>query len=141
MFNEPDWAAEFGTDTQTTADASAAWQRMTADIDIPPSQRDAATTYCLSVARVAEAERQISRDGFVVTGANGGMVKHPAVTVINMYSAGIRALQNALGLNPYASARNKVMARNGREPYEDYGDAGPTDASTAALKLVAGLDG
>ncbi|MGY3204309.1 P27 family phage terminase small subunit [Streptomyces sp. TE5632] len=140
MIIEPDWSAEFGTDPQTTADASAAWQRMTADIDIPASQRDAATTYCLSVARVAEAERQLSRDGMILTGANGVPVKHPAITIINMYSAGIRALQNSLGLNPYAAARNRAMVKNGREPYEDYGDAGPTDASAAALRLVAGLD-
>lgn len=140
MSFEPDWSEEFGTSGQVTSDAASAWQRMTADIDVPLSQRDAAVTYCLSVARVAEAERQLSRDGLVLTGANGVPVKHPAITIVSLYSAGIRALQNSLGLNPYAAARNKAMVKNAHDPSADYNDAGPTDASSAALRLVAGLD-
>ncbi|MFF8016423.1 P27 family phage terminase small subunit [Streptomyces sp. NPDC007929] len=139
MTYEPDWGAEFGANGQTSADASAAWARMVADIDVSLSQRDAAATYCLSVARVAEAERHISEHGMILTGANGVPVKNPATTVINMYSAGIRALQNSLGLTPYAAARNKAMAKNGRADYEDY-DAAPTEASSAALRLVNGLE-
>ncbi|MGQ4468918.1 P27 family phage terminase small subunit [Streptomyces violaceoruber] len=139
MAIEPDWATEFGANEQTSADASAAWQRVIADIDVPASQRDAAATYCLSIARIAEAERHISEHGLILTGANGVPVKNPATTVINMYSAGVRALQNALGLNPYAAARNRAMVKNGREPFEDYGDAGPTDSSSAALRIVEGL--
>ncbi|UGY94053.1 P27 family phage terminase small subunit [Streptomyces gobiensis] len=134
MIEEPEWAAEFGTDPQTTADASAVWQRATADRIVKPHEREAFATYALNSARVMDAERQISRDGMVLTGANGVPVKHPAITIINIYSAGIRALQNALGLNSYSAARNAAMVKNSGVEH----DTSP--ATVAALKLVAGLD-
>lgn len=127
MTPEPDWADEFGTNEQISADASDVWQRIAKDIDIPPSQRDAAVTYCLSVARVAEAERHISEHGLVMVGANGTPVKNPATTIINMYSAGVRALQNSLGLTPYAATRNAAMAKNAKSGCAGYDPDGIFD--------------
>ncbi|MDX3056670.1 P27 family phage terminase small subunit [Streptomyces sp. NE06-03E] len=115
---EPDWVTEFGASATTAADASDVWARMTTDIALTDSQRDAGAAYCLAVARVAEAERLISRDGLVIVGVNGQLVKHPATALVTAYSASVRALQNALGLNPYAAARNRTMAKAGTDPYD-----------------------
>ncbi|MFJ8750458.1 P27 family phage terminase small subunit [Streptomyces sp. NPDC102441] len=132
---EPDWVTEFGASERTAADCSAVWQRMIVDIALTESQRDAGAAYCLAVARVAEAERLISRDGLVVAGANGHLVKHPATTLVTAYSASVRALQNSLGLTPYAAARNATMAKSGTDPYDP--PETPEDRRREAAQLAA----
>ncbi|MDF4250093.1 P27 family phage terminase small subunit [Streptomyces sp. WMMB303] len=139
MLNEPDWADDFGLNDRASDDASAAWARVVADIDIPASQQDAAAQYCVAVARIAEAERHISEHGLILTGANGGPVKNPATTLINMYGAAARAHQNALGLTPYSAARNKAMSRNAKTVGDDeYQDSGTVDPEFA--RLISGFD-
>ncbi|WP_406348228.1 P27 family phage terminase small subunit [Streptomyces sp. NBC_00144] len=139
MITEPDWEAEFGARDRVRDDASASWHRMCADVDVTVGQRDAAANYCLSVARVAEAERCISAEGLILVGANGVPVKNPAITVINIYAAGIRAQQNALGLNPYSAARNKAMAKNSIDLNEDYPDVVQTPSRVARLRAIEDL--
>ncbi|WP_455359066.1 phage terminase small subunit P27 family [Streptomyces sp. SYSU K21746] len=109
---EPDWDTVLGDGPgaeRVKADASGIWQRvapaLSAATRISDAQREVVITFCTAQARVWEAERLISRDGLLVVGANGGLVKNPATTVVNTYSSILRAARVELGLSPSAAAR------------------------------------
>jgi hypothetical protein len=51
------------------------------------SSRWSLEDYCTTVARIRQGERAISREGMVVPGAMGGVVKNPWTTVLNQYRA------------------------------------------------------
>ncbi|MEV6684891.1 phage terminase small subunit P27 family [Streptomyces sp. NPDC051130] len=91
------------------ADVSDIWRRivpaLSAATRITDAQREVVITFCMAQARVWEAERLISRDGLLVVGANGVLVKNPATTVVNAYSSILRAARVELGLSPSAAAR------------------------------------
>lgn len=113
--SEPDWDAVLGDGPgaeSVKADASAIWQRiapaLSAATRITDAQREVVVTFCTAQARVWEAERFISRDGLLVVGANGTLVKNPATTVVNTYSGILRAARVELGLSPSAAARIAV---------------------------------
>lgn len=71
--------------------------------------------HCVVVARIAQAERDISRRGLWVDGERGA-VKNPSVTAVNQYRTMLRWSVGALGLSP--SARAEL------EPPEDPGGHG-----------------
>lgn len=109
---EPDWSATIGTGpdgARLHADCADIWSRtapaLGAATRISDAQREVLVSFCTATARVWEAERLITRDGLLVVGANGVLVKNPATTVVNTYSAIARAARIELGLSPSAAAR------------------------------------
>ncbi|MER8005027.1 phage terminase small subunit P27 family [Streptomyces sp. NPDC094149] len=114
---EPDWSTVIGDGPdaeKVKADASDIWQRivpaLSAATRITDAQREVVVSFCTAQARVWQAERIISRDGLLVVGANGVLVKNPATTVLNTYSGILRAARVELGLSPSAAARITVTA-------------------------------
>ncbi|WP_328561806.1 phage terminase small subunit P27 family [Streptomyces coelicoflavus] len=113
--SEPDWSTVIGDGPgagKVKADASEIWQRivpaLSAATQITDAQREVVVTFCSAQSRVWEAERIISRDGLLVVGANGVLVKNPATTVVNTYASILRAARVELGLSPSTAARIAV---------------------------------
>jgi P27 family predicted phage terminase small subunit len=67
-------------------------------------QRETAIEYCITAARIWQAERELSRQGLVVE-TERGMVKNPWVTIVNQYRSHFRSLTGELGLSPSSAAR------------------------------------
>ncbi|MFJ6137473.1 P27 family phage terminase small subunit [Kitasatospora sp. NPDC092286] len=68
------------------------------------SQREVAVDYCITAARIAEGERELSRTGLVVETERGN-VKSPWVTILGQYRSHLRALVGELGLSPASATR------------------------------------
>lgn len=121
---EPAWAELLpGRDSdarrlrETTA---ATWARiapvLTRSAGLTNAQRDVLVEYCITVARIEQAERHLTRDGVVVETERGN-VKSPWTTVLNQYRAHFRSLVGELGLSP-ASAR-RVPSSGAYEDEDD----------------------
>lgn len=65
----------------------------------------ALAAYCCAVGRHDELVRVLALDGLMVDGARGGMVKHPAVAVLNATVIQIKALGAELALTPASRLR------------------------------------
>jgi len=63
--------------------------------------------YCSAYGRFREAERHIAENGIVVDGAQGGMVKNPAATIINESTRQMATFGSLLGLDP--SSRQRLL--------------------------------
>ncbi|MEU0981113.1 P27 family phage terminase small subunit [Streptomyces griseus] len=68
------------------------------------SQRETAIEYCVTVARLWQAERELSRTGLVVETERGN-VKSPWVTIAHQYRSHFRSLVGELGLSPASATR------------------------------------
>ncbi|MFJ7588441.1 P27 family phage terminase small subunit [Streptomyces sp. NPDC097617] len=107
---EPDWS-----DRLPGAD-SADVRRMAADVwartipalvhsaGLTDAQRETAVEYCLTAARLWQAERELSRNGLVVETERGN-VKSPWVTIAHQYRSHFRSLVGELGLSPASATR------------------------------------
>ena len=60
--------------------------------------------YCVTVARIEQAERHISRMGAVVQGERGAQ-RNPWLTLLNQYRGHLRTLTGELGLSPASASR------------------------------------
>ncbi|MVW72144.1 phage terminase small subunit P27 family [Bordetella sp. 15P40C-2] len=63
--------------------------------------------YCAAYTRFREGEASILRDGITVAGAQGGLVKNPAATVINEAARQMATYGALLGLDP--SSRQRLL--------------------------------
>jgi P27 family predicted phage terminase small subunit len=61
--------------------------------------------YCVTYARIDQGERALSRDGVLVRGFAGILVKNPWTTVLHQYRAHFRSMAGELGLTPAAARR------------------------------------
>jgi P27 family predicted phage terminase small subunit len=68
-------------------------------------QQEVLVDYCVTVARIDQGERAVSREGVIVAGAMGGKVKNPWTTVLNQYRSNLRSLVGELGLSPASATR------------------------------------
>ncbi|MFI8398692.1 P27 family phage terminase small subunit [Streptomyces sp. NPDC085463] len=68
------------------------------------SQRETAIEYCLTVARLWQAEREPSRAGLAVETERGN-VKSPWVTIADQYRSYFCSLVGELGLSPASATR------------------------------------
>ncbi len=71
------------------------------------ADRPAFTSLCELCGMQDRATRALRRDGDYVTGANGGLVRHPAVSVLRGLADPIRKLSAEFGLTP--SSRTRVF--------------------------------
>jgi P27 family predicted phage terminase small subunit len=104
---EPDWSDLL--DERAVDDAAALWRQLAPtlarSVGLVGEQQFVLEDYCTTVARIRQGERAISRDGMVVPGAMGGLVKNPWTTVLNQYRAHLRSLVGELGLSPASATR------------------------------------
>lgn len=104
---EPDWSALL--DDEAKVDAGDLWKQLAPTlaraVGLVGEQQVVLEDYCVTVARIRQGERAISRDGMVVPGAMGGVVKNPWTTVLNQYRSHLRSLIGELGLSPASATR------------------------------------
>ena len=104
---EPDWSKLL--DAEAAGDAGALWKQLAPtlarSVGLVGEQQVTLEDYCVTVARIRQGERAISRDGMVIPGAMGGMVKNPWTTVLNQYRPHLRSLIGELGLSPASATR------------------------------------
>jgi P27 family predicted phage terminase small subunit len=104
---EPDWAGDL--DEEVATDAAALWRKLAPTlaraVGLVGEQQVTLEEYCVTVARIRQGERAISRDGMIVPGMMGGTVKNPWTTVLNQYRSHLRSLTGELGLSPASATR------------------------------------
>lgn len=118
---EPDW--ESLLDEEAVTDAAALWKQLAPtlarSVGLVGEQQVALEDYCTTVARIRQGERAISRDGMVVPGAMGGLVKNPWTTVLNQYRAHMRSLIGELGLSPASATRiTRPESSDDEDPFD-----------------------
>ncbi|MCX4687237.1 P27 family phage terminase small subunit [Kitasatospora purpeofusca] len=107
---EPDWGELLPGDRSEDVRGKAAevWHRtvpaLVVAAGLTDSQRETAIEYCVTVARLWQAERELSRHGLVVETERGN-VKSPWVTIAHQYRSHFRALVGELGLSPASATR------------------------------------
>lgn len=114
---EPDWSELLPGDASEDVRGKAAdvWARtipaLVFSAGLTDPQRETAIEYCVTVARLWQAERELSRTGLVVETERGN-VKSPWVTIAGQYRSHFRSLVGELGLSP-ASATRITPPENG----------------------------
>ncbi|MFJ2407098.1 P27 family phage terminase small subunit [Streptomyces xanthochromogenes] len=107
---EPDWSELLPGDASDDVREKAAdvWARtipaLVHSAGLTDPQRETAIEYCVTVARLWQAERELSRTGLVVETERGN-VKSPWVTIAGQYRNHFRSLVGELGLSPAAATR------------------------------------
>ncbi|MEW2034894.1 P27 family phage terminase small subunit [Streptomyces roseifaciens] len=107
---EPDWSELLpGDDSGDVRDkARDVWARtvpaLVHSAGLSDPQRETAIEYCMTVARLWQAERELSRTGLVVETERGN-VKSPWVTIAHQYRSHFRSLVGELGLSPASATR------------------------------------
>lgn len=106
---EPDWADLLPGDDSVAATAGRMWKRnaptLARSVGLVGEQQEVLVDYCITWARIEQGERALSRDGMVIDGAMGGVVKNPWTTVLNQYRSHLRSLIGELGLSPASATR------------------------------------
>ncbi|MGG4774841.1 phage terminase small subunit P27 family [Paenalcaligenes sp. Me52] len=70
--------------------------------------------YCAAYGRFRMAEEDIARNGITVEGAQGGIVKNPAATIINEATRQMATFGSLLGLDP--SSRQRLLGPKKQDP-------------------------
>jgi P27 family predicted phage terminase small subunit len=112
---EPSWASLLpgsAAETKRARETAArTWAKTAAtlhrSVGLVHEQQDILVDYCITVARIEQCERSLSRDGLVIPAgrADRGMVRNPITTVLNQYRSHFRSLGAELGLTPSAASR------------------------------------
>lgn len=102
-----------------SAEAREVWDRTTAELEAMGLARaadtDSLVVYCTAVVNHARAQQLLDRAGPLIKGVEGGVVRNPAVAVVNATAATVNRYAREFGLTP--SARVNL----GRRP-EDFED-------------------
>ncbi|MBV8971766.1 MAG: phage terminase small subunit P27 family [Sphingomonadaceae bacterium] len=114
--------------TWLAVEARAVWDRTVAELDAMgmafAADADALAVYCNAVVNHARAQQVLDRSGVLVKGADGGIVRNPANTVVNHNAAVIARFAREFGLTP--SARVGLA-----------GEAEPEDSRRLAARLLS----
>lgn len=93
-------------------EAREEWWRVVPDLDTAGvTSRVEATAlgaYCLAVSRLRKAQAEVFRDGLTIM-TEGGLRKHPAISIIERAEATIKAFAAEFGMTP--ASRSKVQAK------------------------------
>lgn len=121
---EPDWAELLPGPREMARCrrvAAGLWSRLAPVLErsagLSGEMGETLTAYCITWARLDQAERGISRTGLTVKSDRGGQVKNPLCTVASQYRAAWRQLAGELGLTP--SAAQRVSPRGFDEDEDD----------------------
>lgn len=100
----------------------AEWKRLVpqlvADRKLAAHELQSVESYCLSVARIREAETIIQREGITYAGPDGQPKRHPATAVMKENQEAARRLLIELGGTPASRSKNKGGAPGGGTPDE-----------------------
>lgn len=111
----PKWLPAYG---------KAEWKRLVpilvADRKLAVHELQSVESYCISVARIREAEEIIAREGLVIAGPRGPQ-RHPATAILKEHQEAARRLLIELGGTPASRGKNKGGAV-GNDPADDLGD-------------------
>lgn len=106
----------------------AVWETTAAELDrlelSKPLDREALAMYCLAVQRAWEAQADIDENGLTETGAKGGRIKNPAVTVLEQCSREIRMWAQEFGFTPSAEGRIQAQAAEPSDEDNPYAEGG-----------------
>lgn len=90
-------------------EARAEWQRVVPELQrlhlTKPVDRAALAAYCLTWDRFVAAQKELTANGSVLGRNSQGVVRHPAVAVIEAASKELRAWAVEFGLTPSAEQR------------------------------------
>lgn len=75
--------------------------------------------FCVAYSRWRKAESMLARNGLTCVGAGGGLMKHPAATVVNEALRQMTSYGAALGLSPADRSRIKVPGGSSSNPFKD----------------------
>lgn len=119
---EPDWSTDL--EESVAADAAALWRKLAPTLSravgLVGEQQVTLEEYCVTVARIRQGERAITREGMVIPGAMGGVVKNPWTTVLNQYRSHLRSLTGELGLSPASATRiTRPESSDEDDPFDD----------------------
>ncbi len=82
-----------------------------------PAQETAFGSYCVAVGNMLNASSAIGRDGITIEGRRGGIVKHPACTILNAAMSQVLQYGKIFGLSPASrAALDKVAPVAIRKP-------------------------
>ncbi|MFI5567284.1 P27 family phage terminase small subunit [Streptomyces sp. NPDC051740] len=92
------------------ADAANIWARtipaLVASAGLTDTQALSAVEYVMTAVQLREVNRQISADGFTVTGARGeSKVRHPLLSSVPQLRMALIRLAGELGLTPSAATK------------------------------------
>ncbi|WP_052856505.1 MULTISPECIES: phage terminase small subunit P27 family [Streptomyces] len=129
---EPDWSEVFKSSPDPAVEAanlrcrevaSAEWRRVVPVLEVSAGigEVDYATVkdLCVCVARIDQAERDLSERGLMVT-AERGTVKNGAATIAAQYRTQLARYVRELGLSP--SARTAITAPDSDDDDSDIWD-------------------
>lgn len=129
ILTEPDWSGVFSPSSDPAVEpanircrevASEEWRRVVPILEVAAGIGEADHTtvkdLCVCVARIDQAERDLSERGLIVT-AERGSVKNGAATIAGQYRTQLARYIRELGLSP--SARTAITAP---EPEDDDSD-------------------
>ncbi len=89
-----------------TAEARAVWDRVTAELGAMgmchAADTDALVVYCTAVVNHARAQQLLDVTGPLIKGAEGGVVRSPAVAVVHASATVISRFAREFGLTPSA---------------------------------------
>ncbi|MDP9165150.1 MAG: phage terminase small subunit P27 family, partial [Actinomycetota bacterium] len=96
------------------AEAAAEWARVVPELArlelVKPADRAALAAYCLAWDRLVGAQRELTANGSVLGSNSQGLVRHPAVAVIEAASRELRQWCDEFGFTPSAENRLAVTA-------------------------------
>lgn len=105
--------------------AKAEWKRLVpqlvADRKLAAHELQSVESYCLSVARIREAETIIQREGITYSGPDGQPKRHPATAVLKEHQEAARRLLVEVGGTPASRSKNKGGGA-GNDPDDGLGD-------------------
>ncbi len=102
----------------------AEWRRivpqLVADRKLAAHELQSVESYCVSVARIREAEEVIQREGMTFMSAQGPK-RHPATAILKEHQEAARRLLVELGGTPASRSKNKGGGA-GNDPDDGLGD-------------------
>lgn len=94
------------------------WRRVVPELQrlelTKPLDRASLTAYCLTWQRLCQAQLEVARDGVLSTNSQG-VVRHPAVAVVEAASKELRAWAHEFGLTPASEANVSSGGDDGAE--------------------------
>lgn len=85
-------------------EAAAEWRRVVPELQrlqlLKPVDRAALTAYCLTWARLVEAQQILKKESLLLTDPFGKQYKHPALLVVEAAGKELRAWCGEFGLTP-----------------------------------------
>ena len=119
---EPDWSELL--DESGAEVAGGLWRKLAPtlarSVGLVGEQQESLVDYCVTWARIVENEKALTKQGMLIAGAQGGLVKNPRTTILNQYRGNLRSLMAKLGLSPSdAAGISRPESSDEDDPFDD----------------------